>query len=134
MGEKLTKEAFIKFAMENQIKYFRFEEFVKEVEGFIDSDLVLMLEMLREAVGFPIVITSGFRSIEKNKEVGGSKNSYHLKGEAVDIAINQLTPLQVYKLIKYVFLIGFKGIIIYPFHVHLDIRPLEFFEIGSYNK
>jgi uncharacterized protein YcbK (DUF882 family) len=134
MGVKLTKEEYVKFAIENQIKHFKFEEFVKEEGGFIDSDLVLMLDMLRDAVGFPIIITSGYRSEQRNIEVGGAKRSYHLKGEAVDIATGHLAPSDVYKLLKYAFMIGFKGIIVYPQHLHLDIRPLEFFGIGSYNK
>jgi len=135
MGEKLTKETFNRFAKENGIKYFTFYEFVKEEEeGFIDSNLVLKLEKLREAVGFKLIITSGFRSEKKNKEVGGAKDSLHLKGLAVDIAIENISPSVLYQLIKNAFMIRFTGIIVYPKHVHLDLRSLDFFGIGSYNK
>ena len=44
-----------------------------------------LLQPLRNAFGKPIKITSGYRSTEVNKAVGGSKTSQHTKGEAVDI-------------------------------------------------
>lgn len=43
------------------------------------------LERVRGLVGSPIVITSGYRSPELNRKVGGSKNSQHMFGEAADI-------------------------------------------------
>lgn len=134
MGVKLTAETYDRFAKENGIKYFKFTEFVKEEGGFIDSDLVLKLEKLREAVGFKLIITSGYRSEEKNREVGGAKQSLHLEGKAVDISISGISPFGLYQLIKNAFLVGFTGIIVYPKHVHFDIRTLDFFAIGSYNK
>lgn len=44
-----------------------------------------ILEPLRSDMGFPISISSGFRSEELNKKIGGSSSSQHCKGEAVDI-------------------------------------------------
>ena len=44
-----------------------------------------VLNPLREKFGKPIRITSGFRSPELNKAVGGKPTSQHTKGEAVDI-------------------------------------------------
>jgi uncharacterized protein YcbK (DUF882 family) len=134
MGEKLTAETFEEFARKNDIKHFKFYEFTKDPSGFIDSDLVLKLEMLRKAVGFKLLITSGYRSEDLNEKVGGAKHSYHLQGLAVDIATVNISPNGLYQLIKQAFLVGFTGIIIYPRHVHLDLRPLEFFGLGSYNK
>lgn len=45
----------------------------------------VILEPLRAALGTPITVTSGWRSIEVNAAVGGSKHSQHLYGEAADI-------------------------------------------------
>ena len=44
-----------------------------------------VLEPLRAHYGRPIIITSGFRSAELNKAVGGVKNSQHCTGQAADI-------------------------------------------------
>jgi uncharacterized protein YcbK (DUF882 family) len=134
MGLKLTKEIWDEWALENKIRYFKFSEFVEEEGGFIDSDLVLKMERLREYFGFPLIITSGYRSAKKNEEVGGAFHSYHLKGQAVDVSIEGFSPNMLYRLVKGAFLVGFGGIIVYPAHIHLDIREVEIFKVSDYNK
>ena len=47
--------------------------------------LCVWLEVLRNKVGHPIVINSGYRSPQLNRKVGGAANSNHLTGCAVDI-------------------------------------------------
>ena len=44
-----------------------------------------IFDKVREHFGKPIGITSGFRSPELNKRIGGSKSSQHLEGKALDI-------------------------------------------------
>jgi hypothetical protein len=44
-----------------------------------------VFDKVREHFGKPIGITSGFRSIELNQRIGGSKNSQHMEGKALDI-------------------------------------------------
>jgi zinc D-Ala-D-Ala carboxypeptidase len=44
-----------------------------------------VLDPLRERLGSPVVITSGFRSPHLNRAVGGSPTSQHCRGEAADI-------------------------------------------------
>ena len=46
-----------------------------------------VLEPLREHLGQPVVITSGFRSKRLNETVGGVKNSQQLSGEAADLMV-----------------------------------------------
>lgn len=46
-----------------------------------------LLQPLREAVGKPISINSGYRCPELNKAVGGVPSSQHVKGEAADLHI-----------------------------------------------
>ena len=46
-----------------------------------------VLQPLRNALGVPIHISSGFRCPRLNKEVGGSSTSQHLKGQAADLSI-----------------------------------------------
>lgn len=42
------------------------------------------LERIRAALGFPVVVSSGYRSYALNKFIGGSDRSQHLAGQAVD--------------------------------------------------
>ena len=44
-----------------------------------------VLQPLREALGSPIRITSGYRSEALNKAIKGSKKSQHCKGQAADL-------------------------------------------------
>lgn len=44
-----------------------------------------VLEPARVKLGVPIIVTSGYRSVELNKAVGGVSNSQHIKGQAADL-------------------------------------------------
>ena len=44
-----------------------------------------VFDKVREHFGKPIGIISGFRSVELNNRIGGSKNSQHMEGKAIDI-------------------------------------------------
>jgi len=46
-----------------------------------------ILQPIRDAWKSPIVVTSGYRSEEVNKAVGGAKTSQHRLGEAADIKV-----------------------------------------------
>jgi zinc D-Ala-D-Ala carboxypeptidase len=50
------------------------------------------LEGVRVLLGVPIMISSGYRSPALNKAVGGSKNSQHMTGEAVDFTAPGFGP------------------------------------------
>lgn len=44
-----------------------------------------IFEPIRNHFGVPIIISSGYRSKELNKAIGGSLTSQHCQGEAIDI-------------------------------------------------
>jgi len=44
-----------------------------------------VFQPIREHFGKPIGISSGFRSVELNAKIGGSKSSQHCQGKALDI-------------------------------------------------
>ncbi|WP_133969569.1 YcbK family protein [Eubacterium limosum] len=48
-------------------------------------ELVSRVEALRQAVGAPIIITSGVRCEKRNEEVGGVAWSFHKRGAAADL-------------------------------------------------
>lgn len=49
-----------------------------------------VLEPLRQHVGKPVLIGSGYRCPKLNKAVGGVANSQHMTGEAADIHLNSI--------------------------------------------
>ena len=61
----------------------------------IDVDLVAKLQDLRTYLNKPVTITSGYRTESYNKQCGGAENSYHLKGQAVDIYCTGVKPIVI---------------------------------------
>jgi len=53
----------------------------------MDINFLYKLEHARELAAIPFRITSGYRSVKHNREVGGVQNSSHLFGLAADIAV-----------------------------------------------
>jgi uncharacterized protein YcbK (DUF882 family) len=86
----------------------------------MNDDFLWSLETMRERLQRPVFITSGFRCPEHNKQVGGSPRSYHLKGQAADVACANAS--ERFQLIKAAIVIGFSGIGIDKTYVHLDNR------------
>jgi uncharacterized protein YcbK (DUF882 family) len=83
------------------------------------------LQVLRDAIGKSISITSGYRSSQHNKKIGGAKDSQHVKGLAADIKVSGMTPKEVALVIEGLIEQGKMkqgGIGIYPSWVHYDIR------------
>ena len=81
-------------------KYTTLQEVIKsntatvlQIQNIPNAEQVANLKLLcteifdkvREHFGKPIGIVSGFRSIELNQRIGGSKNSQHMEGKAIDI-------------------------------------------------
>lgn len=58
-----------------------------------------ILEPLRELLGKPIRITSGYRCPELNKAVGGAANSAHIQGFAADIQVQDLSVEELFNTI-----------------------------------
>ena len=59
-----------------------------------------VLQPLREKLGKPVIVTSGYRNSEVNNLVGGAKNSQHTKGQAADITVNGMTAASLFEFIK----------------------------------
>lgn len=59
-----------------------------------------ILDPLREAVGHPVIISSGFRNEAVNRLVGGSKSSQHRLGEAADIVVPSMSTPAVIQIIR----------------------------------
>ena len=53
------------------------------------------MQILRDHIGKPIRIISGYRSPKYNRRIGGAKKSQHMKARAADIKIRGMHPDEV---------------------------------------
>ncbi|UPY77994.1 D-Ala-D-Ala carboxypeptidase family metallohydrolase [Leptospira weilii] len=58
-----------------------------------------ILEPLRETIGCPVGINSGYRSPAVNRKIKGSITSQHMAGEAADICVVGMSTLDLVKII-----------------------------------
>ena len=99
----------------------------------ISQTLINTLQRIRDKLGLPITIKSGYRCPSHNKKEGGKANSAHVKGTAVDIKVNKTDSAFRYKLIAHALGEGINRIGIGTDFVHLDIdRGLPQYQIWVY--
>lgn len=105
------------------MKYFTYTEFDSPDEvgsgKKMNPKLLIMLDMVRDKFDKPLHITSGYRTVEHNARVGGTENSSHLKGLAVDIACN--SSVDRYHLLNCLLDVGFTRIGVGNTFIHVDI-------------
>lgn len=106
------------------MKYFSLDEFkcpcCKKVE--MNESFLRSLDSLRERIGIPLTINSGFRCDKHNTDIGGSPNSKHRLGLAADISTKNMRAKQKYNVIKNAYVVGMTGIGVYETFIHLDCR------------
>lgn len=90
----------------------------EEVKG-LDKELVSKLETARKAAGVPFRITSGLRTCAANTVAMGVEGSAHLKGLAVDLAIE--SGLDRFAIVRGLLAAGFVRVGVYNRHVHVDL-------------
>ncbi len=89
----------------------------------IDPKLIEMLEQIRTHFDAPVTITSGYRSPDYNRKVGGAKKSYHVSGMAADIRVSGVDPATVYAYCDKAFNTG--GVGKYRTFTHVDCRGFK---------
>ena len=91
---------------------------------FVSPDLVKILQQIRDHFKAPVTINSGYRTVTKNKAVGGAAYSQHLYGLAADIVVKGVAPKDVYayadSLMPYT-----GGVGLYATFVHVDVRKAK---------
>lgn len=105
-------------------QYFKAREFACQDGSqvvFIDDYLCTILDVLRNKIGKPIIITSGYRTPWWNAKCGGAKYSYHMRGMAADIKVNGMKAKELAKKLDEIIPNGC-GIIVYNNWVHFDVR------------
>ena len=91
---------------------------------FVDTELVKILQKIRNHFGKSITITSAYRTPTKNKAVGGETYSQHLYGRAADIKVKGVTPKAVATYANKL-MPNKGGIGTYASFVHVDVRPTK---------
>ena len=88
------------------------------VERNLVSLVEKVLEPVRERLGRPIIVNSGYRCPIHNAAVGGVANSQHLRGEAADLHCydNRRLARIIVELGK------FDQVILYPTFVHISFK------------
>lgn len=105
-------------------KWFKVKEFACKDGSpvvFIDEYLWTILSILRNKIGKPIIITSGYRTPSWNAKCNGAKYSYHTRGMAADIKVNEMSAKELAKELDKIVPTGC-GIIVYNSWVHFDVR------------
>ena len=74
--------------MAKDTKNFKVSEFACKCcgENHINQHILDMAQALRDELGVPINVNSGYRCEIHNTRVGGAKGSYHTRGLAADLS------------------------------------------------
>lgn len=73
---------------------------IKEIDNLLNL-IFYCLQPIRDKLKKPMIITSGYRNIKVNILAGGKQNSQHLKGQAADFIVNNMSIQQVINFIIY---------------------------------
>ena len=111
------------------MKYFKDTDFACKCCGLevCTDDLKQLVDSIREELGLPLIVSSGFRCSKHNKEVGGVANSFHTKGLACDLRLTAKdnTKANLAKLQAIARKLCTGGVGLYDSFVHVDVRGIE---------
>lgn len=91
---------------------------------FVSQELVNILQTIRNHFGKAVTINSGYRTVTKNKAVGGATYSQHLYGMAADIVVKGVSP-KIVAIYAETLLPKKGGIGIYSTFTHIDVRAVK---------
>lgn len=126
MTVKIYQASNEKLSTNFRVKEFQSHDGTESI--LIDSDLVTILQLIRDHFGSPVTINSAYRTPSYNAKVGGKSTSYHVKGQAADIVVKGVHPVIVG---MYAEKINTGGIGVYAYSdgegfVHVDTRAVKY--------
>ena len=83
------------------------------------------LQVIRQRIGKPLRIVSGYRSPAYNKKCGGTKKSQHMQAKAADLRVSGMSSDELHAIIIELIddaKIMQGGVGKYPSFVHYDVR------------
>lgn len=88
----------------------------------LDKALVELLEKVRAHFKRPVIINSGYRTVQYNSRLpNSSPKSQHTLGKAADIRVTGVSPVNVYAYLNQLYP-NSHGLGIYNTFVHVDVR------------
>lgn len=114
---------FMKASNELISPHFKAKEFQckdKSEYLLVATELIEVLEKIRDYFKAPVIINSGYRTPSYNSKVNGASNSYHCKGMAADIVVKGHSSGEVAKYANDIMEQG--GVIKYTNFTHIDVR------------
>jgi len=87
--------------------------------------LAVQLEIIRAHFNAPVIINSGYRNLEYNRNIGSKDTSQHVKGTAADIVVKDVSPDEVADALEFLINTGMLkegGVGRYNTFTHYDIR------------
>lgn len=105
------------------VKFFIPDEFLcSHCKTSVDMDYLLIssLDWLRNTIGVPFIVTSGYRCPSHNQNIGGHPRSFHLFGKAADITVSRKDLLSLIYQVA-VTSKRFNGIGIAQNYIHFDM-------------
>ena len=87
--------------------------------------LAVQLEIIRAHFNAPVIINSGYRNLEYNRNIGSKDTSQHVKGTAADIVVKDVSPDEVADALEFLINVGMLkegGVGRYNTFTHYDIR------------
>lgn len=102
------------------MKHFSIEEFACPCCTKVDMDahFLAKIDLLRDRLGEPLVINSGFRCEKQNAKVSGSEHSAHMTGHAADISC--VNSMMRFRLLREAIMLNFMRIGVADSFIHLD--------------
>ena len=119
----MDKEANEKIGQHFKVREFACKDGSQVV--YVDDHLVSILDILRNKIGKPVIINSGYRTPEWNKKCNGAKYSYHMCGMAADIRANGMSAKELANKLNEI-VPNECGIIVYNAWVHFDVRTKKY--------
>lgn len=114
------------------IQYFKISEFdgkdsngnkIPGTGGNMRASTLIKCDELRVRFGKPLIVASGYRTPERNAQVGGVKNSSHLLGYAVDW--KSITDDELIAFLDAAWDAGFRRFGIMATSIHTDDDPTK---------
>lgn len=87
--------------------------------------LAVQLEIIRAHFNAPVIINSGYRNLDYNRNIGSKDTSQHVRGTAADIVIKGVSPDEVADAVEFLINTGMLkegGVGRYNTFTHYDIR------------